>query len=63
MLPDLRKSAPAVLAPDTLQSIVLGGAFLSRGMPSFGDLVTPDELAAIRQYILSRRAALLAGKP
>ena len=42
---------------------VLKGAFVARGMPSFGDLVTPDELAAIRQYILSRRAALLAGKP
>jgi PQQ-dependent dehydrogenase (methanol/ethanol family) len=63
VLPDLRKSDPAILAPDALQSIVLGGAFLSRGMPSFGDLVTPDELAAIRQYLLSRRAALLAGKP
>ena len=36
--------------------------FLPRGMPSFGDLVKPDELAAIRQYVPSRRAALLAGK-
>jgi quinohemoprotein ethanol dehydrogenase len=63
VLPDLRKSAPGILEPEAFQSIVLKGAFLTRGMPNFGDLVTPEELAAIRQYVLSRRAAFLAGKP
>ncbi|HVH07037.1 MAG TPA: PQQ-dependent dehydrogenase, methanol/ethanol family [Myxococcota bacterium] len=63
VLPDLRKSEPALLEPDALAGIVLKGAFVARGMPSFGDLVTPQEVAAIRQYVLSRRAAFLAGKP
>ena len=58
MLPDLRRSSPAIY--DTLPTIVLQGALLERGMPSFGKFLDEPGLAEIRQYLLSRRAALIA---
>jgi mono/diheme cytochrome c family protein len=36
---------------------VLGGARQQGGMPSFKDLLKPDEVRAIEAYILSRAAA------
>jgi quinohemoprotein ethanol dehydrogenase len=60
VLPDLRKSAPEVLEVENFRQIVLGGAYQPRGMPSFAKFLGPDDVAAIRQYVLSRRAALLA---
>jgi alcohol dehydrogenase (cytochrome c)/quinohemoprotein ethanol dehydrogenase len=56
MLPDLRYSAPAVF--DRFQEIVLGGALANNGMPSFKQTLSEAELAAIRVYVLSRRALI-----
>lgn len=58
VLPDLRKSAPAVY--DTLDEIVLRGALLQNGMPRFDAWIGPRDVAALRAYLLSRRAALIA---
>ncbi|MFO0687386.1 MAG: PQQ-dependent dehydrogenase, methanol/ethanol family [Myxococcota bacterium] len=58
MIPDLRRSAPATY--EVLPSIVLEGAREARGMPRFDGVLDATELAAIRQYLLDRRAALVA---
>ena len=63
VLPDLRKSSPEILELASFARIVRDGAFLPRGMPSFGEFLSPDDVAAIRQYVLSRRAALVAEAP
>jgi len=63
VLPDLRKSNPEILELANFTRIVRDGAFLPRGMPSFGEFLSPEDVAAIRQYVLSRRAALLAEAP
>jgi quinohemoprotein ethanol dehydrogenase len=60
VLPDLRKAVPEVLEAANFASIVRDGAFQSRGMPSFAKFLSAEDVAAIRQYVLSRRAALLA---
>jgi quinohemoprotein ethanol dehydrogenase len=60
VLPDLRKAVPEVLEARNFASIVRDGAFQARGMPSFAAFLSAEEVAAIRQYVLSRRAALLA---
>jgi quinohemoprotein ethanol dehydrogenase len=60
VLPDLRKAVPEVLDVRSFASIVRDGAFQSRGMPSFAAFLSAEDVAAIRQYVLSRRAALLA---
>jgi len=60
VLPDLRKSVPEILDPESFAAIVLEGAFQARGMPSFSEFLSAAEVGAIRQYVLSRRAALLA---
>lgn len=54
-LPDLRYSTAETHAQ--LEAIVLDGARQSLGMPSFGDLLTPDDVKAIQAYILSRAEA------
>jgi PQQ-dependent dehydrogenase (methanol/ethanol family) len=51
VLPDLRMSQPEIF--DQYNEIVLGGALSAGGMASFADVVTPEDVAAIRQYILS----------
>jgi PQQ-dependent dehydrogenase (methanol/ethanol family) len=56
VLPDLRYSTPETLAD--IEAIVLGGARADRGMPSFGQVLDPEEVAAIRTYLLSRRAEI-----
>jgi PQQ-dependent dehydrogenase (methanol/ethanol family) len=57
-LADLRRVAPAVY--DALPSIVLEGARLSRGMPGFGAWLDAEDVADLREYLLDRRAALVA---
>jgi quinohemoprotein ethanol dehydrogenase len=52
VLADLRYATPETHS--VFSEIVLGGALLSRGMPSFAKWIAPDELEAIRSYILSR---------
>jgi mono/diheme cytochrome c family protein len=54
--PDLRYSAASVF--DHYKEIVLDGKNLARGMPSFKAWLTPDDVEAIRAYILKRRADL-----
>jgi mono/diheme cytochrome c family protein len=56
-IPDLRRSAPAVYA--SLPAIVLEGAYAARGMPGFGPWLSADDVASLRDYLLSRRAELL----
>ncbi len=58
VVPDLRRSAPAVY--EILPTLVLEGSLLDRGMPSFAGLLDAEQLAEVRQYLLSRRAALVA---
>jgi len=60
VIADLRKAAPAVLAPATFQAIVREGAYLPRGMPNLSGWVSAADVDDIRAYLLSRRAALLA---
>ena len=52
---DLRYSTAQV--HQQFASIVLGGARESRGMPSFSDLLTRDQVRTIQAYVLSRAAA------
>jgi quinohemoprotein ethanol dehydrogenase len=54
-IPDLRYSTAQV--HQQFASIVLGGARASRGMPSFSDLLTRDQVRTIQAYVLSRAAA------
>ncbi|HUF74107.1 MAG TPA: PQQ-dependent dehydrogenase, methanol/ethanol family [Gammaproteobacteria bacterium] len=56
---DLRYSTAATY--DALDSIVRGGAYQQLGMPIF-DFFTEADTAAIRAYLLSQRAALIAGR-
>jgi quinohemoprotein ethanol dehydrogenase len=60
VLPDLRKSAPEIYA--MLPEIVLRGAFESRGMPRFDRWLGPEDVEAIRAYLLSRRAQLVESR-
>ena len=56
LMPDLRYSTPAVL--DRYDAIVRGGALAKNGMPSFSKSVSEAELAALKAYVLSRRALI-----
>jgi quinohemoprotein ethanol dehydrogenase len=58
VLPDLRKAEPVIYAQ--LDEIVLRGGRLPLGMPRFDDFLGGEDVAAIRAYLLSQRAALLA---
>ncbi len=51
-LPDLRYLSKETL--DSLASIVLGGARVSDGMPSYKKILTAKDVEAIRAYIISR---------
>jgi quinohemoprotein ethanol dehydrogenase len=57
-LPDLRMAQPAVY--DELPAIVLHGGRLDRGMPDFGAFLSAEDVADLRQYLLARRAELVA---
>ena len=52
-MPDLRYSAPAVLS--SYPQIVLNGASVSRGMPSFKEWLSTDDVEAIRAFVISQR--------
>jgi alcohol dehydrogenase (cytochrome c)/quinohemoprotein ethanol dehydrogenase len=57
-LPDLRTSQPPVY--EALGAIVLEGGRLDRGMPEFASILSAQDLADLREYLLDRRAALVA---
>jgi quinohemoprotein ethanol dehydrogenase len=54
---DLRYALPATY--DNMEQIVRQGAYQQMGMPKF-DFLTPEDLAAIKGYVISRREALMA---
>ena len=62
--PDLRYS-PAINTAEVMRTIVIDGAMQAGGMASFKDKVGPDELEAIRAYLIDRanqaKAAVAAG--
>ncbi len=60
VLPDLKYSSAATL--NSLQKIVLDGALLSEGMPSFKQSLKPEDVDAIRAFIISQRNGLTAKK-
>jgi len=54
-IPDLRYS-PMILTQEGFQSIVHGGALLSRGMPGFSADMTVEQVESIRAYLLQLAA-------
>jgi len=54
-VPDLRYATAET--HHRFESIVLGGARKSRGMPSFNDALKPDQVRAIQAYVLSQATA------
>jgi quinohemoprotein ethanol dehydrogenase len=54
-LPDLRYATKQV--HDQFSDIVIGGARQTFGMPSFHDILTPEQVDAIEAFILSRAEA------
>src|SRR5262249_40924652 len=56
VLPDLKYSDPAIF--DKYQQIVIEGALAESGMPSFKSALGPEEVQAIRAYILSLRNSM-----
>jgi quinohemoprotein ethanol dehydrogenase len=55
---DLRYAAPATY--DNIQNIVRMGAYSSLGMPNLGEWLTEEQVDKIKNWLLSRRAALMA---
>jgi quinohemoprotein ethanol dehydrogenase len=51
-LPDLRYSSRQV--HEQFEAIVLEGGRATLGMPSFKDLLKPDQVKALQAYVLSR---------
>jgi quinohemoprotein ethanol dehydrogenase len=62
-LPDLRYSSKETL--DSMEHIVLSGSRASNGMPSFSKILSPDDVKAIRAYMIARaqESAKPAGAP
>ncbi|MEO6723830.1 MAG: cytochrome c, partial [Blastocatellia bacterium] len=60
VLPDLKYSSAATL--NSLQKIVLDGALMSEGMPSFKHALKPEDVDAIRAFVISQRNGLTAKK-
>jgi quinohemoprotein ethanol dehydrogenase len=60
VLPNLALSPPAIY--DKFEQIVLGGALIEEGMPSFKEWLKPEDVAALRAYVLSRRATFAEKK-
>jgi PQQ-dependent dehydrogenase (methanol/ethanol family) len=56
VVPDLRTVPRAIW--DNYDAIVLGGALANGGMASFKDVLSKDDVAAIRAYVLSQAHAL-----
>jgi mono/diheme cytochrome c family protein len=61
VIPDLRYANAET--HERFEGIALGGLYQSRGMPSFAGRVTPDELEAIRGYVLSLAHEAAAAEP
>ena len=51
VVPDLRY-APSLSSPDSYASIVLGGALVKNGMVPFAQYLKPDDVEAIRAYVI-----------
>ncbi len=51
-IPDLRKSA--AVTSELFDRIVLDGQFREMGMPSFKELITPEDLPALRAFIVNQ---------
>ena len=58
VIPDLRMSSNDVFA--SYKEIVLDGALAANGMASFADNLTPEDVEAVRQYVLSQANMLWA---
>ena len=58
VLPDLKYSQPAIFGK--FQQIVREGAYADVGMPGFKPWLKPEEIDAIRAYLISRRAETIA---
>jgi quinohemoprotein ethanol dehydrogenase len=59
-LADLRYASEATY--NIFHDIVRRGAYGGLGMPNFGEFVTEEDAEAIKQWLLSQRAALLAAQ-
>jgi PQQ-dependent dehydrogenase (methanol/ethanol family) len=59
VLPDLRRS-PALADAQLWRSIVLDGAFSSKGMVSFGDKISESEAELLRGYVAQQAQRLAA---
>jgi len=57
-LADLRYAAPATY--DIIQNIVREGAYAGRGMPNLGHIVSEEDVEAVKNWLLSLRAGLMA---
>ncbi len=57
-LADLRYAAPATY--DIMQNIVRDGAYGGRGMPNLGEWISVEEVEAVKNWLLSLRAGLMA---
>jgi quinohemoprotein ethanol dehydrogenase len=51
LMPDLRRS-PAIASDDALQAIVLKGALRPLGMASFSDVLSAQDVVALRAYLV-----------
>jgi quinohemoprotein ethanol dehydrogenase len=56
LIPDLRYSPPEV--DERYQEIVLAGALVEKGMPSFERSLSEADVVAVRAYVLARRALI-----
>ncbi|MEK6780770.1 MAG: c-type cytochrome [Bacteroidota bacterium] len=52
-IPDLTFSTQETLTLNSMNNIVRGGAYLPKGMPKFDDRLSEQDVADIKQYILS----------
>ena len=61
LLPDLRRTAPAVV--DELERIVLEGGLEARGMPAFRDTLTAAQVEDLKAYLRAVRLDAPAHRP
>jgi len=60
-LADLRYASEATY--NIFHDIVRRGAYSGLGMPNFGEFITDEDAEAVKQWLLSRRAALMEQAP
>ena len=58
---DLRRMSPGIYA--AFENIVRGGAFKDLGMPVFDDIITADDIPAIKAYIINEAWRAYDSKP